>query len=1817
MGKVRNLDTFRIHRGWIVLLALLASLWTALCYAGSPGFSLKSSDENRIVLELESSELEIQAENIGGNLYSRLSMAGAASSAGEGSPDLPVYSGRVVIPANASYNISYECLNPRDYEVARPMPVLPESGRSLVLSEVYRESAEYPAEHVNSGGDGWLRDFRVLSLQVCPVAWEPIRARLRRFEKIRVFIELSYPEGRATPYTSYSYAFKDVYEAQILNFGDYRNLVHGPSNSKVLIIHGEYNNAIFRAKLNEFIAWKRQKGFDVTVASTSVAGNSNVEIKAYIQSLYNNPETRPDYIILVGDVTGNFPVPTWYEVESGYNGEGDDPYTKLCGNDDLVDAFIGRISAEDTSQLGTILNKIYAYEKNVDNSTPAGDWLNRMLLIGDPFESGISCAYVTHHIHEIAQEVNPDYSFIEDYGNHPAPTMTQGMNQGVGFFTYRGIYGVSGWDPATPLYNGNKLPHSAILTCGTGSFGSTAFSEVLIRQGTEAVPAGAVTCVGMATTGTHTALNNSLMVGMMDGVFSYGMRTMGEALLNGKLYTHAVYASTMPAHVRFFSHWCNLMGDPTLETWVGLPKTLNLSVPQEIPVGTTLVQIEVLDGAFSPVETASVTAYSPGEDTILAKAFTGADGIAYLNLPEGTTQILVTAAKHNFKPVQQIVAFNPEGSLAYNSLNVIDDGSQGSLGNGDGIANPGETIALELGILNSMDTAVNGFTAQIASLNPHVEIITAGANYPAMGAGDISCSINPFLIRLSSNIAPLERIRFALTLSGDFGADLVIQFYLNGYNACLEPLNYSISAGGDNVLDPGETASLSLQIRNDGSYLANDLMGKLTSLNSLVSVGDSLSTFGTLLPGAEAASAQSFGITAHSRLVPGMQIPLKLELTNAAGFNQFCIFNIPVGIVTQNDPLGPDEYGYLIYDTTDTSYPECPVYDWIEINPNLGGLGVEVPNLWDSGIWFGEGDDYQAKSLAVLDLPFIFPFYGIGYSTITVCTNGFIAFGRTDDGEFRNTVLPGGQGPAPMIAAFWDDMVLAPNGVIYEYYDAANHQYIIQYNNMKNGYDDETPETFQVIFYDPMVYYTGLGDGMIKIQYKEFNNIDVGGFNGNTPLGGNFCTVGIKDHTNTRGLQYTFNNTYPQAAAPLSHESAILITTVPHIYTEARLQPVQVIVMDENGDSLLASGETAEIGIKLRNLGTQTARDVSFTIRSDSDYLSVLTPTSTYPDVPGGITAVNDIPLVICVADSCPNNQLINVPCTITMGDTSLEYSLILEVKKPLLSFAGSYMNDYIGNDNGILEPGENATLLAVISNNSPVAASNISCSITANPAQIAVLDSLVHIDTVPGNSQVVAAFDIVVDPTVYNGTNALYYMNLSSEVLGSQTVQAYRKIGSNGTTQSFESNSGSYVTSLDPGWAWGSSSLVEAHSGTKLWATVLDGNYSADVDMSLLSQSLYITGNSYLEFWYYMDSELGRDGGKLQYFRSGVYTDLEPLGGYPCAYVEALGGPGYSGQTGWVKAKFDIRDITGSSIRFRWLFSSDAQNEGLGWYIDDVSVIGYDGVAGLVRGQVHLESDRIAHSDIWVRNQDMISALVDSTGAFDLYLPIGEHDLTVYSPGCQAAGLSDVNLYPGHNSSFPEFELIEFKPVESLEMSLADDALHLAWEAPRDSHYPVKAYKVLRKLNASGFDELALVQDAWFDDELSIPGIYYYQVLAVYDLGESLPCRTDSLSYPSPLVPPPPPPAVSRLYANYPNPFNPNTTISFDLATAGEVELQIFNLRGQKVKTLLRSSLEAGTYQYIWDGTDGTGRRVGSGVYFYRLHAPHYTNARRMILLK
>ena len=93
--------------------------------------------------------------------------------------------------------------------------------------------------------------------------------------------------------------------------------------------------------------------------------------------------------------------------------------------------------------------------------------------------------------------------------------------------------------------------------------------------------------------------------------------------------------------------------------------------------------------------------------------------------------------------------------------------------------------------------------------------------------------------------------------------------------------------------------------------------------------------------------------------------------------------------------------------------------------------------------------------------------------------------------------------------------------------------------------------------------------------------------------------------------------------------------------------------------------------------------------------------------------------------------------------------------------------------------------------------------------------------------------------------------------------------------------------------------------------------------------------------------------------------------------------------------------------------------------------------------------------------------------------------------------------------------------------------------------------------------------------------------------------------------------PTRHRLWQNAPNPFNPTTTITFDIAHPSPVRLRIYDVAGRLVRVLVDRDLGRAQHDVGWDGRDDGGRPVASGVYFYRIIVGDFVETRKMVLLK
>jgi hypothetical protein len=236
---------------------------------------------------------------------------------------------------------------------------------------------------------------------------------------------------------------------------------------------------------------------------------------------------------------------------------------------------------------------------------------------------------------------------------------------------------------------------------------------------------------------------------------------------------------------------------------------------------------------------------------------------------------------------------------------------------------------------------------------------------------------------------------------------------------------------------------------------------------------------------------------------------------------------------------------------------------------------------------------------------------------------------------------------------------------------------------------------------------------------------------------------------------------------------------------------------------------------------------------------------------------------------------------------------------------------------------------------------------------------------------------------------------------------------------------------------------------------------------------------------------------------------------------------------------------------------------------------------------------------------------LVDSSANLDvpefytsIFVVAGHWDAFGFIEGQPMTGYSKDNIHPGIPGPLSLLSSTDTGVEIGWEMSMADDFQY---------------FEVYRATNPdfTDADVYATVETMFSDGDVIIGQTYYYAVSAVDangNMSETTNVVTTSIVSVDDLEMIP---TAYGLSQNYPNPFNPTTSIEFALPEAAQVSLEIYNLLGQKVRTLVNGYVPAGYINTSWDGLDQNGKEISSGTYIYRLQTADQTFSKKMVLMK
>jgi hypothetical protein len=1073
--------------------------------------------------------------------------------------------------------------NPEIYLLAVPnnsdveIKILDENKVPLLLTQF--ETGEKAFEIIKRGI--W-RDFDVVTLKFYP----QIRDEKGDLYFIKyAMIELSYRGGTGYP-EEVTPTFAPLYEEFIINYPSINPRIKDVTKlvgygARYLIIAPD----AFYDALLPLAEWKTQKGMLAKIVTLSETGSNPSQIKAYIQNAYNNWDIKPEFVLLAGGYS-YIPRPTE-----------NDHYYVMLDADEHDDIVVGRFPADNLTQIQTMVSKTLGYEKNpyMEDSL----WFKKgVTIVREDYDPPDDSIYHDDALYAMNLMISAGYIHIDylsrDSGND-ASDVIAAIDDGRTYVLYRGQGVGYWWSPfnVDPSYtnNGFKLPVVVSATCS--SSGSDELGEDFLRVGTPTNPKGSVGFFGTTTVRSNVAhIRSYIAKGFFRGLFVAGNYQLG-VVTDYARYNLYRNLGNDPDYHGFF-----LLGDPELNLWTDTPGDLIVTHPPLLPPGyyELTVNVSSYGGA---IKNALVCAMVDTLEYVWGYTDTFGEVTLPMNLPDsGTVRITVTAYNyHYYEGTAVISAEGPYVSMVYHTL---DDNLYG---NGDGYINPGEMPFVDMVLKNFGNQMANEVEGVLRTLNPHVNVIDSTEFFGDIPPGDSVNIDNAFSFTIDSTTPHGEIITFNLVLFDAAGDTWISQFSEQVHAARLEIVSESVidtlqGGNGNGIPEPGESFLLTITVTNSGEMTLNSISLNLipSDLDPFIAITDPTSYLNQLNPGDTITiSSDPFALAANPVTPLMHRVDFNIIIsgqTDTYTYDDTSSLSLVFGEPGPQYPGGPDEYGYYVIDNSDSLFTICPTFEWVEIAPpGPGQIISEITN--------------EDADTVTLPLPFTFRFYGVDYDSIGVCSNGFLELGRATYRFGYNDPIPSIGGPKRLLSPFWCDLDPAEGGDIYAWYDASNHRYIIEFKEVVHwgGY---SPETFEVILYDPSYYPTPTGDGEIVFQYLVVSDPSS-------------CTVGIEDSTETVGIQYLYNGNYDVTSSPLEDGRAILFTTkipVSYGYPWTYLNPEYLIIDSTgNGNGIPEPGETFELYLEVFNGGSSSASNLFAILYSLNENCMVIDSTAIYGNI--------------------------------------------------------------------------------------------------------------------------------------------------------------------------------------------------------------------------------------------------------------------------------------------------------------------------------------------------------------------------------------------------------------------------------------------------------------------------------------------------------------------------------------------------------------------------------------------------------------------------
>jgi hypothetical protein len=671
--------------------------------------------------------------------------------------------------------------------------------------------------------------------------------------------------------------------------------------------------------------WKTQKGIPATIRHidwvyANYTGRDNAEkLREYTKTL---PDSGVKYVLLGGDTNvipyrkafamvsegeihnreDSLPCDLYFaDTDGDWDANHNDVFGEVADSVNLYpDLYIGRAPAENAADARAFVDKVLEYERN-----PAQPAQDKVLFFAEVMWSNPYTDGGRHKDKLEAASFPAGYNVTKRYqrmGNESRASVMAAMREGQNYLNHDGhgwidIMSCGGYsrmrtrdcDTITNAYRGILFS----IGCWTTAFDFNSIGEAWVNN----PDGGGVAMIGNSSYGWGSPGNPGF--GYSDRfddrfwwvIQNEGKTNIGQALALSKAW-YAPFSRGENVY-RWHQYQLNLMGCPEMPVWTAVPGSLDVVAPADIPLGSGNVLVIVHDDNI-PVENALVCLMKGDES--YSRGRTDAAGKAWLRVSASTGgSFSLTVTAQNYLPHEAPVPVTAGAFVNFTGWQVND-----SLGNDDGIANPGEVIALPIWMHNAGNALSDPVNLVLRSDESCISIEDSSAEVCPLNIGESLYIADAFTVNIGPSPEDGRVLDFDLVASDSaFGDPRVFHPVVLVGKPVLEMERYSYTSP---PALPGETKALRICIENRGHGIGHDAWARLTSLDANVSVVDDSIVIGDIAQLHMAEPGDSFRVAIESTCPASYLAEIQLEI--ATGFDLFCdTFSVLVGAFGFQDDM--------------------------------------------------------------------------------------------------------------------------------------------------------------------------------------------------------------------------------------------------------------------------------------------------------------------------------------------------------------------------------------------------------------------------------------------------------------------------------------------------------------------------------------------------------------------------------------------------------------------------------------------------------------------------------------------------------------------------------------------------------------------------------------------------------------------------------------------------------------------------------------------------------------------------------------------------